>query len=163
MKESQFASEILPCLKNNGAWVYKISDQPTSWTASRTRFTPEKPCDIVGMYKRKGFAIENKQIKKFEAFGLNKMRPSQIKNLDEIVEKDAGGAYVFLNIRIRSPQENRLIIFDWRELAPRLRVSSIKKQELMDMPYIAGKTILKNEFSKDRVVVYEIKPFLEGL
>jgi hypothetical protein len=33
----------------------------------------------------------------------------------------------------------------------------------MDMPYIAGKTILKNEFSKDRVVVYEIKPFLEGL
>ena len=75
MKESTFNNEILNSLRQGGAWAYKIPDSPTSWTMAATRFTPEKPCDIVGMYQKIGFIVEGKQIKKFEAFGMNKMRP----------------------------------------------------------------------------------------
>lgn len=156
MKESLFNTEILRSLQDEGAWAYKIADQPTSWTAHATRFTPDKPCDIVAMFLGHGFIIEGKQIKKFEAFGLDKIRPSQIKNMDEAVDK-GNRAFVFLNIRIKAVKgetqhENRLITFDWAELRERFKSGSIKAKELKELPYIEG--------SKSR---FNLKTFLLDL
>jgi penicillin-binding protein-related factor A (putative recombinase) len=156
MKESQFNTEVLRSLQENGAWAYKIADQPTSWTAHATRFTPDKPCDIVAIYRGTGFIVEGKQIKKFEAFGANKIRPSQIKNMDEVVDK-GGRAFVFLNIRIKavkgvSSHENRLVILDWSKLRDTFQTGSIKAKELKELSYIEG--------FKDR---FDLKSFLQDL
>lgn len=158
MRESTFNSELLHSLKEQGAWAYKIPDHPTSWTSHATRFTPDKPCDIVGMYKGVGFIIEGKQIKKFEAFGINSLRPSQIMNLDEAVNK-GNRAFVFLNIRIKAEKgkvkhENRCLMFDWKIWRDRFKESSIKGKELPDIPYVEGKG------SKDSGIRYNLAGFL---
>ena len=142
MKENQFNTEVKNSLKKHGAWAYKIADQPTSWTASKTRFTPEKPCDIVAIHEGVGMLIEGKQFKKFEAFGLRHLRPSQVKNMDEAVDKN-NRAFVFLNIRIkaiagRQRRDNRLIIFDWKIWRERIKEASIKHKEVRELPYIKG-------------------------
>lgn len=147
MREAIFNTELVSSLKDQGAWAYKIADSPTSWTSHLTRFTAEKPCDIIGLYHSIGFLIESKQIKKWEAFGKTQMRPSQVKNLTEAVEKN-NLAYVFLNVRINAVKGdqrhvNRLIIFDWREWGAKFREGTIKKMELASMPYVEGKTVDK--------------------
>jgi hypothetical protein len=163
MKETQFNTEVMNSLKDLGVWCYKIADSPTSWTSALTRFTPEKPSDILACYKSKFVAIEGKQIKKFKAFGIGDMRPSQIRNMDEIVTPKVGGrAFVFLNIRIKAvkgttKQENRLLILDWAEWRERLKKSSLKQKELMVFPFIQGRSI------KDVGTRFDLKGFLEGL
>lgn len=151
MKENQFNTEIKNSLEEQGAWAYKIPDSPTSWTAHRTRFTPEKPCDIVGCYKSVGFLIEGKQSKKFEAFNINEVRASQQKNMDMAVDK-GNRAFIFLNVRIAKPYENRLIIMDWAEVRDSLRNESIKAKQIKELPYTTGK--------KGR---FDLSEFLEGL
>lgn len=141
MKESKFITEVVNSLKSQGLWAYKVPDMPASWMGGTgLRFVPEKPCDIIAMRGKIGLLIECKQIKKFEAFGMRHMRESQIKNLNEVTDK-GGLGFVFLNIRIASPRENRLIIFEWQEF--RYRTESIKGKEIKEFPFIQG---FKDEF-----------------
>lgn len=140
MREAIFNTEIANSLRAAGAFAYKIADSPTSWTQQMTRFTPEKPCDIIGIYKGRGFLIECKQMKKFEAFAPSRMRTSQISSFDQM----PNSAFVFLNIRIKavkgeSKHENRLIIFPWPMLKARWVDGSIKAKDLVTMSYIKGK------------------------
>jgi len=136
MRESTFNTEITNSLKEQGAFAYKIADQPTSWTMSKTRFTPDKPCDIICLYRGTGVLIECKMSKKFEAFGLRHLRPSQLKAMDEAVAKGSR-AFVFLNIRFRP--ENRLLIFEWSpEFKARITESSIKAKEIAEIYFIKG-------------------------
>jgi len=157
MRESHFNSELTKSLAHWGAWSYKIQDLPASMTMG-LRYTPDKPCDILGTYRSKFFAIESKQIKSFEAFGMRHMRPAQIKHLTEIV-KTGSRAFVFLNIRIpaikgKQKRENRLIIFDWAEFSK--LEASIKQKEIKDHPFISNQNV-------DGNIIYDIKPFLESL
>lgn len=152
MRESVFNTEVKNSLEAAGAWAYKIADQPTSWTHSLTRFTPDKPCDIIGIYKKNGFLVEGKQMRRFEAFGENRMRPSQIEAFNENEEI----SYVFLNVRIKAVKgvakhENRLIIFPWKWLRTKWANGSIKAKELQSMLYIQGKDGL-----------FDLKDFLDG-
>lgn len=137
MKENTTNTEIKNSLVEQGAFAYKIADQPTSWTAHRTRFTPDKPCDIICLYKGKGCLIEGKQMKKFEAFGIRHLRPAQCKAMDEAVA--AGNrAFIFLNVRIAKPYENRLIILEWSVVKDQLMEASFKAKEIEQMRYIRG-------------------------
>jgi hypothetical protein len=136
MREAQFSTEVTRSLKAAGAWAWKIPDQPVSWTFRHTRFAAEKPCDILFCYRSKFGAIESKQMKKFEAFGLRHMRDSQIRNLDEISER-GGIAYVFLNVRI-ARKENRLIALDWKVWKAQLEIMSLSGKEVAALPHIKG-------------------------
>lgn len=144
MKETIFNSEIMASLKAAGLWAYKVADSPTSWTMSRTRFTPEKPCDILACGSGGRFiAIEGKQMKTFKAFGLYALRPSQISNLDRIIER-GGRAYVFLNVRIRARKgevdhENRLIVFDWAKWGLLLPILPLTGREVRQLPFVSGR------------------------
>lgn len=134
IKESHFNTEIVNSLKEAGAWAYKIPD------VLGTRFTSDKPFDIVGMYGKKGFAIESKQIKSWKAFGSRYLRPSQIENL-QLVEDTGNKSFVFLNVRIpankaeNTRRENCLIIFRFKDLMAK-RV--VKRDVLRMMPRIDG-------------------------
>ena len=137
MRESKFTTEIMRSLKHCGHYAYKIPDQPLSHgTNSGVAF--DKPCDIVSGVYGEFVGIETKILKDFEAFGLRHMRPSQIKHLT-LMEEKGSKAFVFLNIRISSPfpnqRVNRLIIFEWGPLHERLKVSSIKKKEIIELKY----------------------------
>ena len=143
MKEATFSSELMESLRLMGAWCYKIADSPASWTKGITRFTPEKPCDIIACLGGTMIGIECKQLKKFQAFGRTQMRDSQVKALGEIVA--AGGkGYVFLNIRIKAIKgkqkpENRLIVFDWAKWGERLSGNdTIKQKDLMAWTHATG-------------------------
>lgn len=115
-------------LKDAGCkWTFKPADNPMSWTQSATRFTPPKPCDIITCDHKGLILIECKQMKKFGAFGIDKMQPSQIKNLSE-AEQMGQRAFVFLNVRIAHPRTNICFAFDWLWLTEYWRQNgSIKK------------------------------------
>jgi penicillin-binding protein-related factor A (putative recombinase) len=131
MKESKFATEVIRSLRYNKAWAYKIPDSPiTKEILKVTRFTAAKPCDIVASIESKFVGIETKQFKKWKSLSLRDFRPEQIAALTDIIETGKGRAFVFLNIRIRSPYENRLIIFDWATWGPRLKQKSIHAKDL---------------------------------
>jgi hypothetical protein len=161
MRETNFNTEVMNSLKKFGAWAYKIADSPTSWTMAATRFTPEKPCDIIACYDGKFLAIEGKQIKKFKAFGMSDMRPAQIKNLTEVIER-GGRAFIFLNVRIpaikgKQKRENRLLIFDWAMWKDRLERESIKKGELEISPYYSTIKIGDDRYYDLRVFIKKLR------
>jgi len=137
MRESIFTTEIVNSFKALDCWAYKIPDFPQS-ILTGARFNPEKPFDIVAFIQGSGIAIEGKMFKKFEAFGLRHMRPSQIETFDRLIDKRNAKCFVFLNIRQATPRINRLIILDWSQWRHRLRKDSIKKPELMELSYIQG-------------------------
>jgi len=137
VRETQFNSEVIKSLRAEGAWCYKIPDSPTSWTMRQTRFTPAKPCDIVGCYLGEFFAIEGKQMKKFQAFGLRQLRDGQIKSLNEI-EAAGGKAFVFLNVRIKRPLTNNLYVFFWPEYKLIWENGPLKKRDLEGLIPIKG-------------------------
>ena len=124
------------------------------------RYVPEKPCDVLGAYRGRFFAIESKQMKKFEAFGMRHMRPAQIKHLNEIT-KTGSKAFVFLNVRIpaikkiKQKRENRLIIFEWRHFQG-LGEVSLKKKDIETLPYVSYQTV-------DKKIMYDLKHFLAAL
>lgn len=144
MKEQHFATEVIRSLRHVGFWAWKIPDAPiTKELLKITRFTAAKPCDIIaclptGVISDGLFvAIECKQFKKWKAFSVRDMRPAQIEQLSAI-EDHGGSCWVFLNIRIKSPHDNRLIIFEWAELRHRFleKKESIKAKELQARHYI---------------------------
>lgn len=126
MKERTFNTEVKNSLIESGAWAYKIPDAPI-FPGQLTRFTGDKPCDIVGGYRGHFFGIESKQVKKYEAFGLRFFRPCQIENLDKMVAGE-NAAFAFLNIRQKKPYINRLLIFDWADET--WKRETIKKRDL---------------------------------
>lgn len=158
MRESVFNAELISSLNHWGAWAYKIQDLPASITMG-LRYVPEKPCDIIGAYRGKFFAIEGKQMKKFEAFGMRHMQSSQIKHLNKIVDTGSRG-FVFLNIRIgavkgQTKRVNRLVIFDWKKFRD-LGEVSLKQKEIMALPYVSYETI-------DKKIIYNLSTFVGGL
>lgn len=160
MRESNFNTEIVRSLKALKIWSYKIADSPTSWTMKATRFTPDKPCDIIACVDGRFVAIESKQIKKFEAFGMRHLRDVQIANLDH-VERCGGRSFVFLNIRIKAVKgktkhENRLIIFPWDEFKALCMEGSIGKGALETMDFLQGKTV-------DQKVLFDLREWAEWL
>lgn len=92
-------------------------------------------------------AVEGKFQKDFSAFGMSKIRESQIKNLDKY-EKENGLAFIFLNIWMPR-KENRLIIWEWGEFKKITKNGSIKKKELTETPFIK---INYESFQVDRIV-----------
>lgn len=137
MKESVFTNEISHTFNMAGHYIYKIPDAPLS-QGMNSGVAFQKPCDLVSSVNGKFIGIETKQIKEFRAFGLYDMRPSQIKHLTEMIQKGAR-AFVFLNVRINpgrsSKRENRLIVFEWGDLQKRFEEGSIKKGEIMALPF----------------------------
>jgi len=144
MKEIQVATEIKKSIQTLGHWAYKIPDMP-SIALTVVRFMPDKPFDIVSFIKGWGVGIEVKLFKKFQAFGIRHLMPSQIQEMDKIVDSLSGQAFVFLNIRIsgnkeeKIKRENRLIILNWKVWGSRLKRISIKKKELEEFPFVFGK------------------------
>lgn len=125
MKEAEFNSEVVRSLKHLGYFAYKISDVMGS------RFTPEKPCDILACdLKGRFIAIESKQIKSWKSLTGKMLRDNQIVTLDKSV-KITGRAYVLLNIRIHDVKnkrrENWCVVFDW----------SIHRESIMNNKYTA--------------------------
>jgi len=143
LRESTTNTEIVNSIKAAGHWAYKIPDFPQSMIAG-SRFNPEKPFDIVAFIAGRAVAIEGKQFKKYQAFGERHMRPSQLEEFNRIVDRDAGRAFVFLNIRQPRPRLNRLLIFDWKNLRERFKDGSIKMRELEAQQYLEGRKKLFN-------------------
>lgn len=113
MKEAKFTTETVRSVRHHGGWAYKIPDAPiTKEILKITRFTAAKPCDIVCCIDGRMIAIETKQFKKWEALGLRHFEPEQIEGMNRIVA-NGGRAFVFLNIRIKKPYTNRLLVFEW--------------------------------------------------
>lgn len=137
MNEKLFNTEVVNSLKHEGAWAYKIPDMPSSLMAGG-RFNPDKPCDVVGCAEGRFIGIESKQFKEIKGFSLRYLRYNQVDSLNQMHE--AGGrAYVFLNIRVASPRENRLIIFSWGKWRDVLETKIVPKKLIMELPHIKGK------------------------
>lgn len=138
MRESIFNTEIKRSLIKAGYFVYKIFDMPRF---IGSRFQDNKPCDILACGQDgKIIAIESKQIKKWQAFGLRFLRPHQIETLEKI-HSLGGWAFVFLNVRIIKPKENRCIAIHWPVLKSK---KSFSKKELPLLPFYQGS---KKEFA----------------
>lgn len=134
MRESVFCTEVVRSIRAQAGWAYKVPDMPQSMLRG-SRFNLPKAVDILACYEGRLYAIECKQIKKYEAFGLKNVRPSQAETLDS-VGRAGGQAFVFLNVRI-AHAVNRLYIFKWQHLKD--LGSSIKKNELELLPSIGGR------------------------
>jgi hypothetical protein len=135
MKEATHSTEVIRSIRHHGGWGYKIPDTPiTKEILKITRFTNAKPADIVACFDGRFVAIETKQFKKWKALSRHDFRPEQIKGLTDIVA-NGGRAFVFLNIRIKKPYENRLIIFDWATWGERLSTGSVHAKELQARVY----------------------------
>lgn len=164
MREAQFNTEMVNSLRHWGAFAHKLADLPASLTRA-LRFTPDKPCDIIGGYG-KFFGIESKQIKKWEAFGMRHIRQSQIDAMDDMI-KTGNRAFVFLNVRIKavkgeSKHANKTIFWDWREF--REMKDSIKAKDLQKLPYISYQSVvIGHPDDKNTQTIYNLKPFLETL
>lgn len=164
MREATFNSEVVNSIKHWGGWAHKIADLPASLTFG-LRYVPEKPCDILACYHNRFFAVEGKQLKKFEAFGLRHMEHAQIKELTDIVKR-GNKAFVFLNIRIKAVKgktkhENRLIILPWEKI--RDLKETIKQKEIMALPYVSYQNVKKDPRDKDGQIIYDLKAFLESI
>lgn len=142
MRESIFTSEIMKSLREANVWCYKIPDNPTSWTMARTRYTPEKPCDIVASFNGRAILLELKQIRKWQAFGKTQIRGSQFLSLTE-ASKAGAKCFVLLNIRIKpegeNKRENRLVVFDWNEWGSFFLENTIKAKDLIKHEYVSGR------------------------
>jgi penicillin-binding protein-related factor A (putative recombinase) len=126
---------VVKSLKLAGMWAYKIADSPASWTASITRFTPDKPADIIACSKSGRFMlIESKQIKKWAGFYVGSMRDYQVKSLDS-VSKLNGRAYLFINIRIMKPYENWCLILNWKKYGPMIKEKGITIKDMKEKKY----------------------------
>lgn len=136
MKESVFQREVTASIEAAGGKAFKIPDFPQSMLRG-SRFNPVKPFDIFGCVKGLFHAIECKQTKGYEAFGLRHMRPGQVTALDAI--NAAGGhSWVFLNVRAH--RLNKLYAFWWPIWRLRWEAEgSTKAAELRDMPGIDGR------------------------
>ncbi len=99
-----------------------------------------RPFDVAVDYHGKFLAIEGKFQKSFNAFGMKKIRDSQIANLNAITK---GQAFIFLYIWVPN-QDHRLLIWEWEEFKRRTETGSIKKHELMDEPFVTCKNYIYN-------------------
>ena len=147
MKETVFQAEIIKTFYNYGGWAYKIPDAPflPSHIESFVRFTPEKPCDLIAMYRMIPLAIECKQMKKYESLGERHFETGQIKHLNKITDLKAGRAYVFLNVRIvQRPRVNKLIIIPWEVLRKKFGYSSLRAEQIRRLPFFESKKGIYN-------------------
>lgn len=135
--ERGFTTELGHSFREAGAFFYKIADLP-HFTGMKTRFDIAKPFDAIAIFNGKAVAIEAKSLRKYQAFGIRHLRDCQVKALDEVVDEGGGIAIVCVNIRQKTPHINRLIIFDWQTWRVRLKAGSIKKKEMLRLPYITG-------------------------
>ena len=157
IKESFFNTEIVNSIKYHGGWAYKVPDMPVSMLVG-LRYTPEKPCDILASHRGFSFAIEGKMLKGYQAFHPNVMRPSQVREFNDMSERDML-AFVFLNIRRSGDSKksikhaNNLIIFEWTHLRDHWEANgSIKKNELEELSFLRG--------SKSR---FDLRKFLDNV
>lgn len=108
MKESNFNTEVVRSLRYYGWLAHKLSD------VRGTRFTGEKPCDILACSPSGCFvAIESKQMKKYERLKVGALRPNQIATLDKAIENN-GRAFLLVNVRIPRVH-NVCVALDWNE------------------------------------------------
>ena len=135
MRESVFTLELKKSLERIGYWTYKIADMPTSRLTDRLSFTPEKPCDlIVAAPKAKGYYIETKQIRKWEAFGYRSLRPSQKRN-GELLSLLGHKYLIALNVRVPG-ETSKLLFMDYQALK---FVETIPAVDLKKIPMIPGR------------------------
>lgn len=134
MNEKVVCGEITKTFKHYGHWAMKIPD-PSA--ADFRRSVEKRPFDIVAFVRDYGLAIEVKQIKKWQKFGPAQFEDHQPYYLNKV--NDQGGlAYVFLNVRIKDPYENRLIIFEWHKWGPVLTGPGIHRNRLKELNYCQG-------------------------
>jgi len=155
-KERSFLTELKRSFEAEHAFFYKISDMP-HFAGMTSRFDKPKPFDAIAVLTGIPIAIEAKSFNDYKALNISLFRHCQVKGLDEFAE--AGGkSYVFLNVRRAGNKTggvkrvNRLYAFNWLELKRVLTVSSIKKDQLMAMPYVsdgAKDMFSLSEFLKD--------------
>lgn len=158
MKEAHFSTEVVRSVRHYGGWAYKIPDAPiTKAILKITRFTAAKPFDITCAIDGTPVAIETKQFKEWKALSKNDFRPEQLKGMTEFIAHGKGRAFVFLNIRIKEADENRLIIFDWATLGPRIeQKKSVFAKELKERAYY--KSYL-HDFTNDDGIVTRKRVF----
>lgn len=133
MREATFNTEVKKSLIDFGyPFVYKPPDMPRF---SNSRFQENKPCDLIAQSKKNGkvIAIESKQIKKWQTFGMRFLRDHQIETLEAVSKKGYG--FVFLNVRIQSPRENRCLVFPWKKFKQKEKYNI---QELKAYPFYKG-------------------------
>jgi len=139
--ERKFMQEIKVSLLEANTWATILVDG--------NDYSP-RPFDMVTCVDGQMIAIEGK-LKKVPslAFGMKDMRPSQIKNLDAVVQS-GGHSFVFLNL-FEPRKMNRLLIFEWnwfKEHTTKLG-RSIYKKELLEFPYLAG---AKSMYPGDEII-----------
>lgn len=143
MKESIFQGEVVASFKDADGWARKIPDFPIGrqhkGKSAHIRFNVDKPFDIFAFYKGIGFAIECKQIKKFRSLKIDDFRDSQIEALSEIADTQSALPYVFLNVRMKTPYENRLIIIHWTLLRDAFLKGPVSMDMLKKAPFYEGK------------------------
>ena len=106
--------------------AHKLSDQ------RGTRFTGEKPCDIL-LCSPEGFhgAVESKLIKKWEKVSLKDFRTNQIEHLDYVSKTNFGKAWAFIHIRIG--ESKAVYVLPWEQFRNRLEdgISPLQFQKLL--------------------------------
>lgn len=140
MRESQVCTEIVNSFKSENCWCYKIPDP----SFQEIKFgTTRRPFDIIAFVGDYGLAIEVKLMKKWQKLSPNIFQPHQFYHLDSITDK-GGLAYLFLNIRITEPRENRLLIFPWEKWRNVIKQTGLSRHRLAELNYCQGSKGLFN-------------------
>jgi hypothetical protein len=143
MREANVCTEIVNSLKACGAWAYKIDD-PRGFAPGI--FHRPRPFDILFFAGTKGGAIEVKMIKEWRSLKASMFQDHQIQNLDTI-KAIGGNAYCLLNVRIKTPYTNRLIILKWKEWGEIIKTTGIDKKTLESLSYCQGTKGLFNLYT----------------
>lgn len=98
--EQKLRSELLKSQRifMPDAFFYKIPDIPI-FADSKFRFAPEKPFDLILIWKGKTIVIETKVHKKETAWPMSKVKDCQIEGLLQC-NRNGVDAYIMINVRI---------------------------------------------------------------
>lgn len=157
MKEKDFQKQIKKSFVEYGAWCFNIPDMPRANSTEMFRFIPEKPGDLIAVYRSCPMLIECKMMKGVKSFNRSVFQSAkdkrlglpfeewhQVKELDDFEDTGKGQSFVFLNIRNATKEKrlNVLLFFDWKWLKRRLEEKrGIPKEEIkamISMNYLPG-------------------------
>lgn len=150
MTEANFQQEIKESI--NWLWpeafYHKLTDTPI-FKGSQIRMAHPKPFDCFFIESGIGYALELKQHKLKAPFPFNKVKPHQIEGL--LGWKMSGGrAYLLINIRLPERLANQVFAFEisqWTKI--QREHPNWKSVNLVDMAWMAGKEINREQFVKD--------------
>ena len=123
--EQHFLSEIKKAFKARGYHFFKIPDAPPGLD---TRFSVQKPYDVIAFAQGHGICLEGKSFDGLQAVPMRALRVNQVKGLDE-AHKNGACAFVLAHFRVSRGLE-RAYPIPWPQMRLKANFDDLKMREL---------------------------------